>query len=97
MDNSSDLYANSILFGVFLPLGIDPVADSDTDLLVFAMSPRAAALLNQAFDISIVGSDLVLGIYRSLFSAASDVRTLVLPLASSMFARKGCWSIFIGF
>jgi len=42
MGNSNDLYADSTLVGVFLPLGVDPLADGDTDLLVAAMSPDAA-------------------------------------------------------
>jgi len=39
MGNSSDLYANSTLVGVFLLLGVDPLADGDTDLHVAATFP----------------------------------------------------------
>jgi len=41
MGNSSDLYADSTLVGVFLPLGVDPLADDDIDLHVAAIFPDA--------------------------------------------------------
>jgi len=42
MGNSSDLYADSTLVSVFLPLSVEPLADGYTDLLVAAMSPDTA-------------------------------------------------------
>jgi hypothetical protein len=41
MDNFSDLYADSTLVGVFLLLGINPLVDGDTDLLVATKFPDA--------------------------------------------------------
>jgi len=40
--NSNDLYADSILVGAFLLLGVDALVDGDTDLRVAAMFPNAA-------------------------------------------------------
>ena len=57
----------------------------------------ASSFLDQTLSLRIGSSDLMLRIHRCTFSAASDVKTLVFPLASNIFVGKGCWSIFIGF
>jgi len=54
---------------------------------------RASSFLDQALVFGIIGCNLVRGSIDVLLSAASEVNTLVFPLASNIFVGKGYWSI----
>jgi hypothetical protein len=50
---------------------------------------RTVTFLQQTFPFGVVGSYLMLGSTNAFFSAISNVKTLVLPLASNMLVGKG--------